>query len=96
MLVANTIAVVDTFAVADFRTAKYVITAKNATGYESLEVLLIHNDSVSYITVYGGVSTLDKSIVNVTSNVVLGNVKLYASGVDANTVVNLVGTYVTV
>jgi len=87
--------VIDTFTIASFRTAKYIIKASNDLGYESLEVLLIHDGIDSYITVYGAISTLTEDIITVTSNVSSGNVKLYASGIAANTVVNLVATYVT-
>jgi hypothetical protein len=93
-IVANTNTTIDSFGAATFRTAKYIITASNDAGYESLEVLLIHDNSDSYITVYGAISTLASDIINVTSNIVGGNVKVYASGNVANTVVNLVGTYV--
>jgi len=48
----STLTVVDSFATTDYRTAKYVVSSQNDDGFESLEVLLIHNDINSYITVY--------------------------------------------
>ena len=87
--------VVDSFAIEDFRTAKYIIKAGNDMGYQSLEVLLIHDGIDSYITVYGAISTVEyDDIITLTSNIVLGNVKLYATGSDTNTVVNFLSTYV--
>jgi len=87
--------VIDSFTLAKYRTAKYIIKASSDAGYESLEVLLIHDSSNSFITIYGAISTIDDDIITISSNVSSGNVKLYATGTGANTVVNLVGTYVT-
>jgi hypothetical protein len=86
--------VIDSFDTSLFRTAKYLIKAGNDTAYESIEVLLIHDGVNSYITVYGAVSTTDVDVINISSNIVGGNVKVYASGVSANTTVNLLSTYV--
>jgi len=87
--------VIDSFTVSKYRTAKYVIKATSDNGHQAMEVLLIHNNSNSFITIYGAISTIDDDIITLTSNVASGNVKLYATGTGANTVVNLVGTYVT-
>jgi hypothetical protein len=89
--------VIDSFALASARTAKYVVKASNDDGYESLEILLIHNGTDSFITIYGSISTAtdSNSIVSISSNIASGNIKLYASGSNANTVVNFVGTYIT-
>jgi hypothetical protein len=87
--------VIDSFTPSTYRTAKYIIKASSDAGYESLEVLLIHDGSNSFITIYGAISTIDDDIITLTSNIASGNVKLYATGSSANTVVNLVGTYVT-
>ena len=89
--------VIDSFAIATARTAKYVVKASNDDGYESLEVLLIHNGTDSFITIYGSISTAadSNSIVSLSSNISSGNIKLYASGSNANTVINFVGTYIT-
>lgn len=89
--------VIDSFTTSKYRTAKYVIKASSDIGYESMEVLLIHDNSNSYITIYGSISTAtdSNSIVTLSSNVASGNIKLYATGTAANTVVNFVGTYIT-
>lgn len=87
--------VIDSFAIADYRTAKYIMKAGNDDGYQSIEVLLIHDGSSSYITVYGAISTVEyDDIITISSNVVSGNVKLYATGSADNTVVNFLSTYV--
>jgi hypothetical protein len=85
---------IDTFPLSVYRSAKYIIRASNDLGFESLEALLIHDDSDSYITIYGAISTLDEDIIVISTNVSGGNVNLYASGIAANTTINLVTTYI--
>jgi hypothetical protein len=87
--------IIDTFQVATYRSAKYTIRASNDLGYESLEALLIHDGTDSYITIYGAISTIDEDIIVIDCDVSGGNVNLYASGIAANTMINLVTTYIT-
>lgn len=85
--------VIDSFPLATYRTAKYIVRASNDLGFESSEVLLIHDDSDCYITIYGAVSTVNENIIVISAGLSGGNVVLYASGIAANTTVNLVSTY---
>lgn len=95
-ITVGSMTLIDSFLPANYRTAKYVIKASDNTGYESVEVLLVHNGSESYITVYGAISSTDDDIISISSNIGGGNVNLYASNVSGrtNTIVNFVGTYV--
>jgi hypothetical protein len=95
-ITVGSMTLIDSFLPATYRTAKYVIKASDNTGYESVEVLLVHNGSDSYITVYGAISSTDDDIISISSNIGGGNVNLYASNVSGrtNTIVNFVGTYV--
>ena len=86
--------IVDQFPLATYRSAKYTIKAGSDYGYQALEVLLVHDSINSIITVYGSLSTYGSDLVTLTSNIGSGNVQLYAQGLYANTVVNLLGTYV--
>jgi len=86
--------VVDSFAIAEFRSAKYTIKANSDLGYQALEVLLVHDDINSIITVYGSLSTTGNDIVVMSTAVNSGDVELKATGVGANTSLNLMGTYV--
>ena len=92
----GTSTLIDSFLPTTYRTAKYVIKASDNTGYESVEVLLIHDGSSSYVTVYGAISTTDQDIISLSSNVYSGNVCLWAANYAGrtSTVVNFVGTYV--
>ena len=87
--------VIDSFSAADYRSAKYVVSSQNDDGFESLEVLLVHNDINSFITVYGAIND-NGNTVAITTAITSGNVELKATGLAANTEVKLIGTYVPV
>lgn len=90
----STNTVIDEFAPSTYRTAKYVVSASNADGYQSAEIILVHNDTTSYISIYGSVcSNSTADIVEFSSNVnpTSGNVTVYATGSSAT--LNLVATY---
>ena len=90
----DTNTVIDSFSLSQYRSAKYTIKANNDLGYQALEVLLIHNNINSIITVYGSLSTSGSDIVLISTIVSNGNVMLLATGLGANTAINLMGTYV--
>ena len=89
--------VIDQFAPATFRTAKYIISASGDNGYQSIETLLVHDGVDAYITIYGSISSnVSSEIVNLSANIngVSGNVSLYASNIGANVKVNIVSSYI--
>ena len=90
----TTLTIVDSFSTTDYRTAKYVVSSQNDDGFESLEVLLIHNNINSYITVYAAINDGGGNTVTFSTGINSGNVELRATGLAANTVINLIGTYV--
>jgi len=92
----TTTTVIDSFSTAAYRTAKYIISSQNDEGFESLEVLLIHNNINSYVTVYGAINDSGSNTVSITTSINSGNVELQATGLAANTEVRLIGTYVPV
>jgi len=85
---------IDTFPTTQFRSAKYTMRAGNGTDYQALEVLLVHNNINSIITVYGSLSTSASDLVVFDTDISAGNVNVYATAVGANTNLNLMGTYV--
>ena len=89
---ANT--VIDTFPIGEFRSAKYTMRAGDGTDYQALEVLLVHNNINSIITVYGSLSTSNSDLVLFTTDISAGNVNVYATAVGPGTDLNLMGTYV--
>jgi hypothetical protein len=93
-IAVTTDTVIDSFSISAYRTAKYVIKSENDNGYESLEVLLIHNNINSYVTVYAAINDGGGNTVAITTGISSGNVELRATGLAANTIVNCIGTYV--
>lgn len=86
--------VIDSFDANTYRVAKYTIRGSGDLGYEALEVLLVHDNINSYVTVYGAINTGGSNVVSVSSRVTSGNIEVIATGLGANTVVNMIGTYV--
>lgn len=86
--------IIDSFATTEYRSAKYTIRASNDLGYQALEVLLIHDNINSITTVYGNLSTTGSDIIVLDTDINTGIVELRATGLSANTRVNLLGTYV--
>jgi hypothetical protein len=92
----TTATVIDQFSPSTFRTAKYIISASSADGYQSVEALLVQDGTNSYITIYGSVcSNAAADIIDVSSNIngVSGNVALYATSSNGTATVNLITTY---
>jgi hypothetical protein len=74
-----------------------VFSASGDDGYQSVEVLLVHDGSDAYITIYGSVcSNTSADIVEFSSNVngVSGNVTVYATTSSSNVNLNVVTDYI--
>jgi hypothetical protein len=95
--VTNTATVIDQFPPANWRTAKYVISASGTNGYQSVEALLVHDGTDAYVTIYGSIcSNVSADIIDLSANIngVSGNVSVYATSNSASCVVNLVSSYI--
>lgn len=88
--------ILDTFSSTDYRTAKYIISASAAGEYQSSEVLVTHDDTTAFITVYAVLTTGNSEIITFSANVVSSNVKLYGTSVSGVSQVKLQRTYVRV
>ena len=92
--------IIDQFAPATFRTAKYTISASSGNGYQSVETLLVQDGTNAYITIYGSISSNPSGDpVDITANVhgVSGNVTLYATAnasITSTANVNVVAQYI--
>jgi hypothetical protein len=85
---------IDSFAAADYRSAKYTIRVSDSTGYQSIEVLLVHDGVTPIMTVYGSISTTGADLITLTTVLSGSNILLRATPVNSSTSVNLLGTYV--
>ena len=89
---ANT--TIDTFAASSYRSAKYTIKVSDNTGYQAIEVLLVHDGVTPIMTVYGSISTTSADLITLSTVMSGSNVLLRASPENSSTSVNLMGTYV--
>jgi len=86
--------VIDSFPVIKYRSAKYTMRVNSDDGYQAVEVLLIHDNANSYVTIYGSLSTVGFDIIALSTDILSGNVRMLATTGSANTTVNLLGVYV--
>jgi len=85
---------IDSFVATDYRSAKYTIKVSDNTGYQAIEVLLVHDGVTPIMTVYGSISTTGADLITLTTVKTGLNILLRASPVNTSTSVNLLGTYV--
>ena len=96
--VNTSVVVIDSFAKATYRTAKYILSISNSgTGeYESTEILVIHNGTTALLseiaTRFTGVSTLGTVTVAVNG----ANVELRYTGTGSGNAVKISATYIKV
>ena len=93
-IIVTTGTIVDSFSVNKYRSAKYTMRVNSDEGYQAVEVLLIHDNTNSYVTIYGSLSTVGTDIITLSTDINSGNVRLLATTGSANTTVNLLGTYI--
>jgi len=78
--------VIDTFAHASFRAAKYLILIDDDTKTETgvTEALVVHDGSTAFVTQYGTINTGNNDMITLTAQIVSSNVVLSASGLATN------------
>ena len=91
-----TAAIIDTFTMATYRTAKYIIQVhdNNANNKYASEIMLSHDDTVCYITEFGSITT-NTSVGSFTSNAYGGVAQLVFTPSSTNTSVKLIRTLIT-
>ena len=83
--------VVDSFAAATFRCAKFLIQVTSGSSYQSSELLAIHDGSTVYITEYASIST-GSTLATFDADINSGNVRLLTTPANAVTVVKVTRT----
>ena len=78
--------VVDSWAHASYRGAKYYISVNNASKTEvsNMEALVVHDGTTAFITTYGLVNTGSNDLLSLTAAINGGNVELSAAGNEPN------------
>ena len=81
----------DSWSASSYRGAKYYISANNSTKTEltNIECLVVHNGTDAFITIYNDTFTGNNSLLTLTADIDSGNVRLRASGNEANTAVKM-------
>jgi hypothetical protein len=75
---------IDSYNIASYRTAKYIIQAVRSSDVQSSETLVTHNNSTALSTTYG-VITIGNSLGNVSATIVGSNVEVQFTPTSANT-----------
>ena len=83
----------DSFATADYRTAKYLIQAINGADVHSTEVFLTHDDNDVYITEYATIYT-NTSLFTVSAEISGTNLNVIVTPTSANTTFDFVRTLI--
>jgi hypothetical protein len=91
-------ALLDSFAVAVYRSGKYVMSVTDVTNtqYQTSEILLQQDGTYANIASYGILYSGASSRMTFSSNIVSGNVMLWGTGVSANNAVKLQRTLIPV
>jgi len=87
--------VIDSFLKTQYRSVKYTMRVGADEGFQTSEILLVHNGINSITTIYGSLSTSGDDLAMFDSIIVGNTVQLLATSLSTNTTVNYVGTYVT-
>jgi hypothetical protein len=83
--------VIDSWALANYRGAKYYISVNNTakTEVSNIEAMVVHDGTTAYITQYGNVNTGSNDLINLTAAINGANVELSASGNEPNLTVTM-------
>ena len=81
----------DTWSASSYRGAKYYISANNSAKTElaNYEVLVVHNGTDAFLTIYNDVFTGSNTLLTLTADISGGSVRLRASGNEPNTAVKM-------
>jgi hypothetical protein len=74
----------DTFALADYRSGKYVISLTSATSYQITELAVLHDGTNTYTTEYATLLS-GSTLATFSANVLSGNIRLNVTPTSAST-----------
>jgi hypothetical protein len=87
--------VLDSIAIATFRSVKYQISITSGSAYHMTEVSVIHDGTTSYITEYGTILT-GASLASFDADISSGNLRLLTTPVNAITTYKVMATAINV
>jgi hypothetical protein len=94
--VANIDTIIDSFAVTDYRTAKYIVSVSGTASYQSAEAMLVHNGTTAQLVTYAVIYTGNAALMTFSANIVNQTVRFYGNSVLGTNTVKLQKTYVKV
>jgi hypothetical protein len=86
----------DSFAVATYRSARYLVQISQSTTFEVLELLVVHNGTSAFVTEYGRTSTTTPTAVAFDASITSGTLSVTWTGGTVTTTIKSVETYITV
>jgi hypothetical protein len=93
---ATTATTIDSFPLATYRTAKYIVSVTNGSTYQSAEVLVTHDGANTYNSTYGVISSTGSQFATFTAAISGGNVLLQATGTGTGNVAKVQKIYIAV
>jgi hypothetical protein len=87
--------VVDTVAIATYRTVKYTVSVTSGSAYQASEILVIHDGAAATITEYAYVAT-GSSLASFDADISATDLRLLVTPVNAVTTVKIVRTAINV
>lgn len=81
-IAGTTIGTVDTFVVADYRAARYIVTATNGTDYHTIHIMLQHDGTSVNVVQFGSIFDVGELAVY-SADIETSNVRLRATPVNA-------------
>lgn len=85
--------VIDSFSALLYRSAKYVIQCTHTSGYQTIEILIMHDGTDVYVTKYGLMYTNSK-LADFTADISGGNIELKTTPINSNTTFKFTRTVV--
>ena len=97
-LVQNVATVIDSIPMTQFRSAKYIVNVSDLSSgkFRSSEILVNHDGTASFATEYSVLLTGVAEFVTITTAVVGGTVRVYATSTSAASYANVNRVYLTV
>lgn len=96
--IGTSAAAIDTFAAAEYRSAKYVISINDITNtqFQTCEIILVQDGTTATISTYSVVFSGTTDRMNFTADIASSTVTLYGAGTSVNNTVKLVRTLIPV
>jgi hypothetical protein len=95
VLTSGNTVTVDSFPTSIYRTAKYILQATSESEYQSAEILVTHDGTAAYNTVYGVINT-GNILGNISTTISGGSVLVQYTASYNNTILRLATNYIVV